>query len=249
MEFGMFHEFQRVPGQTEEDAFTNCRSSRWTRRSARARRDVAGGAAHRARAFGAGRAADDRHRDRRAHQADEDRHRRAGAAAVPSAAARRGGGDRRSDQPRTADLRRRAQRISAGLSGLWRLLCRKPRALRRGAGDPQARLDAGALQLRRPSTTTSTTCIMVPKPYQKPYPEIRVAATSPDTYPANGAHGQSDLLRDAARRSVGAGTEPGGVSRGLGPTAATPATARCSCACRSMSRRPRRVPVPSRKRA
>ena len=22
MEFGMFHEFQRVPGQTEEDAFT-----------------------------------------------------------------------------------------------------------------------------------------------------------------------------------------------------------------------------------
>jgi alkanesulfonate monooxygenase SsuD/methylene tetrahydromethanopterin reductase-like flavin-dependent oxidoreductase (luciferase family) len=30
---------------------------------------------------------------------------------------------------------------------------------------------------------------MVPKPYQKPYPEIRVAATSPDTYPANGAQG------------------------------------------------------------
>jgi alkanesulfonate monooxygenase SsuD/methylene tetrahydromethanopterin reductase-like flavin-dependent oxidoreductase (luciferase family) len=29
----------------------------------------------------------------------------------------------------------------------------------------------------------------VPKPYQKPYPEIRVAATSPDTYPANGALG------------------------------------------------------------
>jgi len=30
---------------------------------------------------------------------------------------------------------------------------------------------------------------LVPKPYQKPYPEIRVAATSPDTYPANGALG------------------------------------------------------------
>ena len=30
---------------------------------------------------------------------------------------------------------------------------------------------------------------MVPKPYTKPYPEIRVAATSPDTYPANGALG------------------------------------------------------------
>ena len=56
---------------------------------------------------------------------------------------------------------------------------------------------------------------LVPKPYQKPYPEIRVAATSPDTYPANGAHGQSDLLRDAARRPVGAGPEPGGLSRRL----------------------------------
>src|SRR5215475_1804059 len=30
---------------------------------------------------------------------------------------------------------------------------------------------------------------LVPKPYQKPYPEIRVAATSPDTYPGNGAQG------------------------------------------------------------
>src|SRR5579863_9984865 len=30
---------------------------------------------------------------------------------------------------------------------------------------------------------------LVPKPYQKPYPEIRVAATSPDTYPGNGAAG------------------------------------------------------------
>jgi alkanesulfonate monooxygenase SsuD/methylene tetrahydromethanopterin reductase-like flavin-dependent oxidoreductase (luciferase family) len=30
---------------------------------------------------------------------------------------------------------------------------------------------------------------MVPKPYQQPYPEIRVAATSPDTYPANGEQG------------------------------------------------------------
>ena len=56
---------------------------------------------------------------------------------------------------------------------------------------------------------------LVPKPYQKPYPEIRVAATSPDTYPDNGAHGQPDLLRHAARRSVGAGPEPEGVSRGV----------------------------------
>ena len=39
------------------------------------------------------------------------------------------------------------------------------------------------------SITTFTTVHQVPKPYQKPYPEIRVAATSPDTYPANGALG------------------------------------------------------------
>ena len=56
---------------------------------------------------------------------------------------------------------------------------------------------------------------LVPKPYQKPYPEIRVAATSPDTYPAQRRDGQSDLLRHAARRSVGAGPEPEGVSRGV----------------------------------
>ncbi len=30
---------------------------------------------------------------------------------------------------------------------------------------------------------------LVPKPYQKPYPELRVAATSADTFPANGAAG------------------------------------------------------------
>jgi alkanesulfonate monooxygenase SsuD/methylene tetrahydromethanopterin reductase-like flavin-dependent oxidoreductase (luciferase family) len=30
---------------------------------------------------------------------------------------------------------------------------------------------------------------LVPKPFQKPFPEIRVAATSPDTYPLNGALG------------------------------------------------------------
>ena len=32
---------------------------------------------------------------------------------------------------------------------------------------------------------------LVPKPYQKPWPEIRVAATSADTFPANGAAGHA----------------------------------------------------------
>ena len=149
MEFGMFHEFQRRAGADRGGGLHRVVRAGGRGRTLRPRRDVAGRTAHRAGALGAGLAADDRHRDRRAHQADEDRHRRAGAAAVPSAAAGRGGGDRRSHQPRPADLRRRPQRLSAGLSGLRRVLRGKPRALRRGAGDPQARLDAGALQLRR----------------------------------------------------------------------------------------------------
>src|SRR6202163_2259952 len=32
---------------------------------------------------------------------------------------------------------------------------------------------------------------VVPKPYQKPHPPIRVAATSPDTFPANGTQGHA----------------------------------------------------------
>jgi alkanesulfonate monooxygenase SsuD/methylene tetrahydromethanopterin reductase-like flavin-dependent oxidoreductase (luciferase family) len=35
---------------------------------------------------------------------------------------------------------------------------------------------------------------LVPKPYQKPYPEIRIAATSPDTYPAIGTLGHAAFV-------------------------------------------------------
>jgi alkanesulfonate monooxygenase SsuD/methylene tetrahydromethanopterin reductase-like flavin-dependent oxidoreductase (luciferase family) len=35
---------------------------------------------------------------------------------------------------------------------------------------------------------------LVPKPWQKPYPEIRIAATSPDTYPTIGAQGHAAFV-------------------------------------------------------
>ena len=90
---------------------------------------------------------------------------------------------------------------------------------------------------------------LVPKPYQKPYPEIRVAATSPDTYPEQRRAGQSDLLRHAARQSVGAWARTSRRIARRGPPPDIPATARSSCACRSMSRRPRSARARSRKKA
>ena len=147
-EFGMFHEFQRPAGMSRGGGFRRSRSSRsmppsagvsmrcgWPRSTSRPERSVCVGAA------------DPRQRDRRAHQAHEDRHRRPGLAAVPSAAARRGGRHGRSDQPRPADLRGRAQRLPAHLRGLWRALWREPRALCRDARDPEEGVDRGAVLL------------------------------------------------------------------------------------------------------
>ena len=48
MEFGMFHEFQRVPGQTEEEAFTESFEQVDAAERYGPRRDVAGRVAHRA---------------------------------------------------------------------------------------------------------------------------------------------------------------------------------------------------------
>ena len=50
-------------------------------------------------------------------------------------------------------------------------------------------LDRAALLVRRQVFTASTTSRCVPKPYQKPLPEIRIAASTPDTFPAIGALG------------------------------------------------------------
>ena len=169
-EFGMFHEFQRRAGQTEPRP-SPTRSPRSMRPSAGASTSMWLAELHFAperSVLSAPLILATRHR--RAHQAHEDRHRRAGAAAVPSAAARRGSRHRRPDQPRPADLRRRPQRLPAHLRGLRRRLRREPRALRRDAGDPEARLDRGALLRSRASTTTTTTSGWRPSRCRQPWP-------------------------------------------------------------------------------
>ncbi len=95
---------------------------------------------------------------------------------------------RRPYQPGPADLRRRAQRF--------------PRTYE-AYGVPYAEsrerfaetLEIVKLAWTQPRFTfegrfhSFRDVCLVPKPFQQPYPEIRVAATSPDTFPANGALG------------------------------------------------------------
>ena len=215
MEFGMFHEFQRVPGQTEEEAFTD--SFEQVDAAERYGLDVMWLA--------------------ELHTAPERSVLAAPlmlATAIAARTKRMKIGTAVQVLPLchplqlaeevatvdhishgTADLRRRAQRVSAGLSGVWRVVCGKPRSLHRGAGDPQARLDPGAVQLRRQ---------VLPLPRCVPGAEAVSEAVSGD--PRRGDQSrhlsgqrrawESDLLRHAARRSVRAGPEPEGVSRGVG---------------------------------
>ena len=125
---------------------------------------------------------------RGADQAHQDRPGGAGAAALPSAPAGRGSGDRRPYQPRAVDLR-------GGRSGF-------PRTYQ-AYGVPYAESRerfAEALAIIKQAWTeprfsfegrfhSFRDVCLVPKPFQKPHPEIRVAATSPDTFAANGALG------------------------------------------------------------
>ena len=50
-------------------------------------------------------------------------------------------------------------------------------------------------------------CISSPKPYQKPFPELRIAVNSPDNFAAVGDARLSDLRGGADRHAVGAGAE------------------------------------------
>ena len=152
-EFGVFHEFQRRPGQSEARGLRHrFRAGRW-RRALGARRDLARGNPYGAGALGVLGADDDRQRDCRPHPQHQNRHRCPGAAIVPAIAACRRRRDRRPHQPWPADFRGRPQRLSARLRGLWHPLRREPGALYRGARGRQARLDGGDVFVRRQIST------------------------------------------------------------------------------------------------
>ena len=148
-EFGVFHEFQRRPGQSEAEAFTTAfeqvdAAERWGLDAIwlpeihmAPERSVCCGAD------------DHRERDRRPHPQHQNRNRCPGLAAVPAAAACRRRRHRRSHQPRTAALWCRSQRLSARLRSLRHPLWRKPRAFCRSARGRQARVDRGKILLRR----------------------------------------------------------------------------------------------------
>jgi len=67
--------------------------------------------------------------------------------------------------------------------GLWRAVRREPRALRRDARNIEAGLDPGVVSPTRGQYYSFDNVKVTPKPYQKPWPEIRVAANSADTFP------------------------------------------------------------------
>ena len=149
-----------------------------------------------------------------AHQPHQDRHRGAGAAAVPSAAAGRGNRHDRPDQPRPAAARRRAQRQSARLCRLRRALCGEPRAFLRDAGNPQAGLDPAELFL----------CRQVPQLRRGARGAAAVSAAAPaDPHrrrqrghlPAARRARLSAVRRGAQRLAVGVGAGPEGLSRRL----------------------------------
>ena len=89
---------------------------------------------------------------------------------------------------------------------------------------------------------------LAPRPVQTPWPEIRIAAASPDTYVEVGAMGHRSSSPPAPAISP-SWRQGEGLSRGVEEGGPSRARARSSCACRSMSPRPRRPRARSRARA
>ena len=85
---------------------------------------------------------------------------------------------------------------------------------------------------------------VTPKPYQKPWPELRMAAATPETFPRIGRHGAADLCRGAAGAVRAARRAHQILSRRPIGRPAIPDGARCFCACRPMSPRPASAPAP-----
>jgi alkanesulfonate monooxygenase SsuD/methylene tetrahydromethanopterin reductase-like flavin-dependent oxidoreductase (luciferase family) len=87
---------------------------------------------------------------------------------------------------------------------------------------------------------------LTPKPFQKPWPEIRMAGATPETFPAIGRLGFPVFVavRQGRSRSSCLISKP--IAR---PTRrrATPAAARSICASRPISPRPTRAPAPRSK--
>ena len=108
---------------------------------------------------------------------------------VPPAAPRRGDRDRRPDQQRPVAVRGGSGRRPAQLYGLWRALFGKPRAVSRNLGDRQAGVVAGALLLRGEILALRERLGRCQQPFQKPFPPIRVAAASEETFPSLGEAG------------------------------------------------------------
>jgi len=211
----MFHEFQRPAGITEEEAFTTSfeqidAAERWgldamwlAEIHVAPERSVCSAPLTLAAAIAA--------RTKRM----KDRHRRAGPAALPSAAPRRGSGDGRSDQPWAAHFR--------GWAAAGFRVPTKPTAL--PTAKSRERFTETLEILKRAWTEPKFSyhgkyysfdnVALTPKPYQKPWPEIRIAANSADTFPAIAKLGPRGVRRRPPRHDRGTGTEHRRLPQGM----------------------------------
>ena len=245
-EFGIFHEFARYAGQTDAEVFAQS----FAQVDAAERfgldvvwlaelhflpeRSVASAPLLLASAIAA------------ANPSLENRHCGASAAAVPPIAIGGGGRNARSRQRWTPHFRRRSQRLSAHLRGLWGALRREPRSLRRGARDPRALLDARSAS---PSREASTTFAISRSSRGRCRSHIRRCASrrrarTPIPRSAPWAFPFSSPCASAPSRSWVPTSRP--IARPTGPPV-TRGKARSICGCRSTSarQRPRRGPTPS----
>jgi len=107
---------------------------------------------------------------------------------VPPAAAGRGSRDGRPDQPRQADFRDRPQRLPRTYQAYGipydesrERFAETLEILKRAWSEDSFSYDGRFYSFRNVH--------LVPKPYQKPYPELRIAVNSPDSFAAVGAQG------------------------------------------------------------
>ena len=100
----------------------------------------------------------------------------------------------------------------------------------------------------RAGSTASRMSACVPKPYQQPLPEIRIAASTPDTFPAIGALGYPVFA--STRHPTWTELAPHiKAYYDAYKAAGHPARARSSCRRRSISPRPRSGRAPRRRKA